>query len=107
MSENNQDNWLEDLLDTAEPKIEDAGFSARVMGALPRRPMNGALRYAVILGITALASFLVLFMLPSGKVLTDVITRAFQTNFQLLSIPLMMVVGLIAWGMIALATVED
>lgn len=106
MSEDNQDKWLEDLLDTEEPRLADQGFSARVMDALPRRRLNGYLRHVVILGATVLASFLVLFVLPGGKAITEVMTRAFQSEF-LLSIPLLMIVGLITWGAIALATAED
>jgi len=107
MNQTNPDKWIEDLLDTAEPKIEDAGFSARVMDALPKKRLNGAFRYAVILGITAIASFLVLFVLPGGQAITEIIMRAVRADSHLASISMFMVIGLIAWGTISLATAEE
>jgi len=107
MNQTRPDKWLEDLLDTEEPRIEDAGFTARVMDTLPRRRPNGLFRAAVILGVTALVSFLVLFVLPGGQVITDIVMSAARADLHPVSIPLFLIVGLIAWGTIALATAEE
>ena len=70
MEQNDQDDLLDRQLREAMPYIEDAGFTARVLGQLPapRRRAQFA-RPLILVGTSLLASFLAYFLSDGGRFL--------------------------------------
>jgi hypothetical protein len=54
------DAWLREQ----NPHVDDAGFTARVVSALPRRRARFPLRRVLLLGVAAVGSALAAFFLP-------------------------------------------
>ena len=57
------DRWLDDLLATPAPHLDDDGFTARVVAGLPRR-RTGVAR-AVVLGVATVLAALVAAVTPA------------------------------------------
>lgn len=67
-----EDGQLEQLLAARDAYIEDAGFTRRVLQALPPpRAASGRTRSLILLCATALAGLVALWLLPGGQVLDD------------------------------------
>jgi hypothetical protein len=100
--------WLEDALKHDDRYIDDAGFTARVVAALPARRQRASLRSLIVAATSAAGFALALWLLPSGNYLAEgfvqlVCARSFS------AVPLMPVVliVLLFWSTIAAAASEN
>ena len=66
MDDSSNQDWLDDLLRQPSAPIEDAGFSRRVVRALPARPLGDRYRLAILLVSTLLAGLVGFLLLPAG-----------------------------------------
>jgi hypothetical protein len=74
MNEPQKQDWLDEAL-REQPYINDAGFTARVVAALPPAGKRFAWQRYLILGsITALAVAIGVVVLPGGKFVVDTVT---------------------------------
>jgi len=55
--------WLEEVLREEPPYLDDAGFTARVVAAMPRRRKYRWLRMVILIGMSAFAMVVGLFVL--------------------------------------------
>ncbi len=67
MSQHLTPDSLDELLRQPSTYLDDAGFTARVMDALPGRRADGRVRRLFVLGSTLFALALGLFVLPAGR----------------------------------------
>jgi len=67
MNQPEKDDPVEALLQEQNQYVNDDGFTARVMGALPRRRHGAWVRPAVLLGAAAIGSVLAVRWLPWGN----------------------------------------
>ncbi|MDQ2824976.1 MAG: hypothetical protein M3R29_05970 [Verrucomicrobiota bacterium] len=71
MDEKNQEDSLDRQLREAAPYIDDQGFSARVLAALPApRRKQLSLRSVILIGITLLGSTLAYVLSDGGRFVT-------------------------------------
>jgi hypothetical protein len=107
MSEDNKD-WLDEVLREEPPYLDDAGFSARVVAAMPRRRKYRWLRTAILAGMSALAVVVGLFVLHGA----DFVAKGAEALLKAHSLatlpvgPLVLLVLLLG-GLIALAGNES
>lgn len=85
MDENLQEDWLDARLREEASYVDDAGFTARVVGDLPARPVRHALRATILLGLTVVVSVLVYLLSGVGWFIADGVTR-----FALLPFPVIL-----------------
>lgn len=100
---------LDALLKENDAHIDDAGFTARVMAALPRRRRSWP-RTAILLGATAIGLALLLWFLPGTENIFSVDANgALLANQQTLLIltALLAAVASVFWGMFAVVRWED
>jgi hypothetical protein len=100
--------WLEDALKHDDRYIHDAGFTARVVAALPVRRKRAWLR-PVIIGTASVAGLAVAFwLLPSENYLADSFVQLVRAR-TLSAVPLLPVVliGLTFWATITAAASEN
>jgi anti-sigma factor RsiW len=106
MNEPQQRDWLDDALRQASRPIDDAGFTAQVIAALPPLRKQRLWLRPVILGGASLAAGIVgLLVLPGGKFVSDCVlqlvwARALSPS---LVIPALVVTGLFAASFAPLA----
>jgi hypothetical protein len=100
--------WLDNLLQHDDRYIQDAGFTARVVAALPARRKRAVLRPLLIAGMAGAGVALALFVLPSqnafaGEFVQLVRARSFA------AIPLLpvVVIALTFWATITAAVSEN
>jgi len=91
---------LEVLLREQNTYLDDNGFTARVVAALPSRRRRGWLRPALMLGTTAMGYFLALWWLPRG-LLNPSVLLSFNTQTLLAYGLLFAIGGSLVWGVIA------
>jgi hypothetical protein len=100
------DEQLRTLLEPERTSIQDAGFSQRVLAALPaRRKRRWPPREAVIPGMTLAGCVLGLVVLPGGEVLRELLTQV--PNAQPVSaLPLswLILVYVLSWAAVAAAS---
>jgi hypothetical protein len=107
MSEDDKD-WLEDVLREEPRYLDDAGFSARVVAAMPRRRKYRWLRTAILTSMSALAVVVGLFVLHGA----DVVAKGAEALLKAHSLatlpvgPLVLLVLLLG-GLIAFASNES
>ena len=107
MEKENQNDWLESLLQEKEPEIKDNGFTRRVMASMPAPAKHTRIRTGIVLVATLLASLLVFFLLPAGDFLIQALQKAFQgTSMATISISSLAIVVCMVWGAISAATAE-
>lgn len=77
MDEVNQKDLLDRQLREAAPYIDDAGFTARVLHALPPpRPRRESFRAIILFGITLLGSALAYVLSDGGRFIAVTVERA-------------------------------
>lgn len=100
---------LDALLREQEPYIEDGGFTARVMTALPRRMRHFALRMVLLLGFAALGSVLAIRFLPGMDVFPsskpDLLSQGWQTLLWLM--PFLVIAASVTWGVLLAVQEEE
>ena len=94
---------LDTLLHKQEDYIEDAGFTSRVMAALPSRPRRAWLRPAFLLGATAVGSVLTFLWVPWKTLLVqDPSTLLTPDSPAMLTCAgLALIVGALVWSAIS------
>jgi hypothetical protein len=100
---------LDALLREQDKYIEDNGFTARVVAALPRRSRRAWLRPAILLGATAIGSVLAVWWLPWGNLPVLDASALFSLNSQVL-MPWVLVFSVMAslvWSTISALEWED
>jgi hypothetical protein len=110
MNEPQDRDWLDSLLQRAEDEIEDAGFSSRVLQALPPQPGDERFRYLVLMAFAAAASVLCFFLLPAGNFVWESVRQVFNPNAWItasVSIGSMVMVAMIVWGALSIVTASD
>jgi hypothetical protein len=97
--------WLEDKLRQDDRYLDDAGFTARVVGALPVKRKRRWLR-PVILSVAFVASLIT--ALPAKDYLARSFVQLLEAR-SLSAIPLLpvMVIGLIFWATLSAAANEN
>ncbi|HME88057.1 MAG TPA: hypothetical protein VKE30_02460 [Chthoniobacterales bacterium] len=98
MSEQVEQDWLDRKLQEAAPYIEDDGFTARVLRALPQPARRGEfLRSFILVGMSALASALTYVLSDGGRFLV-------VEMFKITTIPTLWVVAFaLASGLLVMA----
>jgi hypothetical protein len=99
---------LDALLREQDKYIEDNGFTARVMTALPRR-RHARLRPVLLLGAVAIGSVLAVLWLPWGTLPMLDSSALLSLNFQVLMpwVLVFLVMGSLVWGTISALEWED
>jgi hypothetical protein len=106
--ETDMNDWLEDKLRHEDRYLDDAGFTARVVAALPVRRQRRWLRPAII-GTASLAGLVIaLWMLPSENYIARSFVQLLAAR-SLSAVPLLpvAVIGLIFWAMLSVAANEN
>jgi hypothetical protein len=75
MHDSDKQDWLDDALRRPPAPIEDAGFSQRVMQALPARARGDRFRVAILLVSTLLAGLVCFLLLPAGGFVFETVGR--------------------------------
>lgn len=107
MNNEPQRDWLDDVLkDGTSRYLDDAGFTASVVAALPVRKQRAWVRPVILGGATVAGCVAGLILLPGGKFVTDCVlqlihARALQPS---LILPALVVAGMIAAAFIPVAT---
>jgi len=91
---------LDALLRDQNDYIEDNGFTARVMGALPQRRRGGSLRSAVLLCATAICYVLAIWWVPWNLLRLGALL-SFNGQALLAYGLLLAIFGSLLWGVIA------
>lgn len=98
--------WLENMLRQERPYIDDAGFSQRVVAALPApQASHEWLHGAIILAAAVFSCLLALFILPAGQFLSHVFVAA--SLVQLTPLGLAIVASGIVGGFWIALTIND
>lgn len=110
MNESQNQDWLEALLKQAQDEIEDAGFASRVLQALPLQSPGRRYRFAVVMAFTALACLLCFFFLPAGQFIWESVLLVFNPNSWIsasVSIGSLVMVAMVIWGALSVATASE
>lgn len=99
--------WLEDALRQEDRYLNDAGFTARVVAALPVQQKRSRVRPLIIAGTALAGLFVALFVLPSQGALANDFVQLIRAR-SLGAVPLLPVVvmGLLFWATIEAAVRE-
>ncbi len=81
--------------------IDDDGFTARVVAALPRRRRRAWLRPALLLGAAGMGYVLAVLWLPWKTILDSANLLSFNSEAMLTLLLLVSITGSILWGVIA------
>jgi MFS superfamily sulfate permease-like transporter len=100
-----QHDWLEEAL-REQRYLDDAGFTARVVAALPRRQRRAWVRSAVLGGAAVAGCVVALVLLPAGKFTLDCVLSlaTARTLSAALILPALLVAGLVAVSLLPVAT---
>lgn len=101
---------LDALLQENDPYVEDNGFTARVIDALPPRRRRAWLRPAILLGAAIIGFAVMAWWLPSLTFIYNVdSTGAFTINVESLFTlaALLVVLASLSWGLFAAVEWED
>ena len=100
---------LDLLLREHNPPVEDAGFTKRVMAALPRRRRGFPFRRALLLGLSAAGFALALRWLPWTELPPPVISGPLALQLQVLSpwLPVAAVMASLVWTVLSAIQPED
>jgi hypothetical protein len=84
--------------------VEDRGFSAHVLRALPPPRANWWTRPAVLLGMTFVGCVFGLVLLPGGEFIQKVLERFWPADIALsFSVPWLLLVYVVSWMAVASA----
>jgi len=97
---------LDTLLREQNPYIEDNGFTARVITALPQRRRHAWVRPTLLLGATAVGYVLAIHWLP-WHLLNASTLLSFNSQALLAYTLLLTIAGSLLWGVIAALSWED
>ncbi len=107
MTDQHNDQWLDSLLQAEETGIEDAGFSQRVLDALPHAPLSEKTRFWILFSCALVAGIVSCFLLPSGQYVADAILKVFTPGYMLtFSIPSLAIVAMLIGSTIAVVRAE-
>lgn len=98
---------LDALLREQNNYIEDNGFTARVVGALPARKCRAWVRPTLLLGATAIGYVLAIFWLPWRNIFDSATLLSFNSQALLTIVLLLSIVGSLLWGVIAAVGLEE
>jgi hypothetical protein len=100
---------IDALLREQNPHVDDAGFTARVVSALPRRHARFRLRPVLLLGAAAVGSALAAFWLPWASLPTLSLPALLSLNSQILWpwTMVLLVVASLTWAVVAAIQPED
>jgi hypothetical protein len=97
--------WLREQ----HPHVDDAGFTARVVSALPRQRVPFRLRPVLLLGTAAVGSVLAAFWLPWASLPALSASALLSLNVQVLWpwTMVLLVVASLTWAVVAAIQAED
>jgi hypothetical protein len=97
--------WLREQ----NPHVDDAGFTARVVSALPRSRARFQLRPILLLGAAAVGSVLAAFWLPWASLPALSAPAILSLDFQVLWpwTMVLLVVASLTWAVVAAIQLED
>jgi hypothetical protein len=100
--------WLEDALKHNDRYINDAGFTARVVAALPARKKRARLR-TLILGSATVAGLALAFtLMPAGDYLAESFVQLFRArSFSAIPVLPVALIGLFFWASFAVVANEN
>ncbi len=100
---------VDTLLREQNAYVEDGGFTARVMAALPQRRRHSWLRPALLLGAAAIGAVLAIRWLPWESLPPLDLTALLSLNFQALApwLSVVLVAASIAWAVVAAVQWDD
>jgi hypothetical protein len=100
---------LDKMLREQNSHIDDAGFTARVVSALPRRHLRFRLRPILLLAAAAIGSVLATLWLPRAGLPVLSAPALFSLDFQVLGpwAILLLVAASLTWAVIAAMRPED
>ena len=100
---------VETMLREQNRYINDDGFTARVMAALPRRRRRAWLRLVVLLGASVIGSVLAGQWLPWGSLTSIHLAALAALDLQALMpwVTVVVVMGSIAWATVAAVQWDD
>jgi hypothetical protein len=100
---------LDALLREQNPHIDDAGFTARVVSALPRSRARVRLRPVLLLGAAAIGSSLAAFWLPWASLPALNAAAMVSLDFQVLWpwTMVLLVIASLTWAVVAAIQPED
>jgi hypothetical protein len=107
--ERNKNDPLDVLLRAQNQYVEDSGFTARVISALPRRRSRFWPRQILLLGATTIGSALAVLWLPWKNLPVLDASALLSPDSQVL-LPWVLVLSVmasLAWGMLAAMQLED
>ena len=104
MSEQRDNDWLEEVLRHDQSYVADAGFSARVIAALPRKRSLLWVRWLIIAGAGVIGLLIAWYMVPLPGWLMESFTQLLRAR-SLADVPLVPVVLIVLclwplWGML-------
>jgi hypothetical protein len=102
-------NPLDALLREQSAYIDDGGFTARVVAALPQRRRYSWLQPALLLGAAAIGTVLAIRWLPWGNLPPLDMSALLSLNFQALVpwMSVLLVMSSIAWTVVAAVQWDD
>lgn len=92
---------LDAMLREQNRYIEDNGFTARVVSALPVRKRRNWVRPALLLGTSALGYVLMILWLPWKNIFDPAILLTFNSQVLLTLVLLFLIAGSLLWTVIA------
>jgi hypothetical protein len=76
MNDDEREDWLDRALEYSEAPLDDAGFTERVLRALPPPRRTSRLRVPILFGSTALAAGIAFFGAGGGEFLLRAVAQA-------------------------------
>jgi hypothetical protein len=98
---------LDALLREQNNYVEDNGFTARVIDALPARKRRTWLRPTLLLGATGIGYVLAILWIPWKNIFDSSVFVSFNSQALLTIMLLLTIVGSLLWGVIAAVGLED
>ena len=98
---------LDALLREQNNYIEDNGFTARVVFALPQARRHEWVRMVLLLGATGIGYVLAIFWLPWDNIATALTTFSVDSQTLLSCAVFLAIAGSLVWGVIAALCSEE
>jgi hypothetical protein len=100
--------WLDNALKHEDRYLDDAGFTARVIAALPARRKRAWLRPLLIAGTSIAGLLVALFVLPAENALVNGFVQLMRArSFSAVPLLPVVVIALMFWATIAAAYSEN
>ena len=110
MKTNSNLDSLDVLLRDADEHIADAGFTARVANALPRRRRGSWIRFVVLAAAVLVCGALAVWQFPAlATTLAELPrqARAFNFHFLIALLPVLIAFGALGWGVFELVNEDN